>query len=221
MNRQAQALRALTDLAQFLEQGTTGAIERAVAAGRLARKAELRSRAVTIFTKHWINAKYQTPDIAQLVAQQVQNAIPNIVTQVTAGIDNRRRSGGDQSGEGEIGRNQGCTYKTFITNPRPEAANNLSGRLQETLIEEYCPKSELQKLEAEFWNHSMKGMGVGKYTARFHELAQLVPHMVTPEEKRIDRDIWGLAPEIRRMVTSANPNHPPDAVVLANRLAND
>ncbi|KAJ9544640.1 hypothetical protein OSB04_024347 [Centaurea solstitialis] len=50
MNRQAQALRALTDLAQYLEQGTTVAIEKAVAAGRLARRAELRSRAVTIFT---------------------------------------------------------------------------------------------------------------------------------------------------------------------------
>ncbi|KAJ9543976.1 hypothetical protein OSB04_023683 [Centaurea solstitialis] len=57
----------------------------------------------------------QTPDIAQLVAQQVQNAIPNIVTQVTAGIDNRRRSGGDQSGEGGSGSSQGCTYKTFMS----------------------------------------------------------------------------------------------------------
>ncbi|KAJ9563826.1 hypothetical protein OSB04_008986 [Centaurea solstitialis] len=58
-------------------------------------------------------------------------------------------------------------------------------------------------------------------TARFHELAQLVPHMVTLEEKRIDRYIWGLAPEIRRMVTSANPTTIQSAVVLANRLAND
>ncbi|KAJ9561298.1 hypothetical protein OSB04_006458 [Centaurea solstitialis] len=134
MNRQAQALRALTDLAQFLEQGTTGAIERAVAAGRLARKAELRSRAVTIFTVMMMiglvilvimttrntrstgsTPNNQTPDIAQLVAQQVQNAIPNIVTQVTAGIDNRRRSGGDQGGEGGSSSNQGCTYKTFMS----------------------------------------------------------------------------------------------------------
>ncbi|KAJ9561504.1 LOW QUALITY PROTEIN: hypothetical protein OSB04_006664 [Centaurea solstitialis] len=45
--------------------------------------------------------------------------------------------------------------------------------------------------------------------------------MVTPEEKRIDRYIWGLAPEIRGMVTSANPATIQSAVVLANRLAND
>ncbi|KAJ9544562.1 hypothetical protein OSB04_024269 [Centaurea solstitialis] len=67
----------------------------------------------------------------------------------------------------------------------------------------------------------MKGMDMDKYTARFHELAQVVPHMLTPEEKRIDRYIWGLSPEIRRMVTSANPTTIQSAVVLASRLAND
>ncbi|XP_024964017.1 uncharacterized protein LOC112504315 [Cynara cardunculus var. scolymus] len=45
--------------------------------------------------------------------------------------------------------------------------------------------------------------------------------MVTPEEKRIDRYIWGLVPEIRGMVTSANPTTIQNAVVLANRLTND
>ncbi|KAJ9563825.1 hypothetical protein OSB04_008985 [Centaurea solstitialis] len=272
MNRQAQALRALTDLAQFLEQGTTGAIERAVAAGRLARKAELRSRAVTIFTVMMIVGLV-------ILVPTSPNAIPNIVTQVTAGIDNRRRSGGDQSGEGGSGSSQECTYKTFMScKPKEfhgkegavgllswfdsmesvlhiskcsdnrkveyaacqlqgraltwwniqvqtrgrEAAYNLSWEdFKKLLIEEYCPKSELQKLEAEFWNHSMKGMDVDKYMARFHELAQLVPHMVTPEEKRIYMYIWGLAPEIQRMVTSANPTTIQSAVVLANRLAND
>ncbi|KAJ9547261.1 hypothetical protein OSB04_019804 [Centaurea solstitialis] len=69
-----------------------------------------------------------------------------------------------------------------------EAAYNLSWEeLKKLLIEEGCPKSELQRLEAEFWNHTMKGMDVDKYMARFHELAQLVPHMVTPEEKRMER----------------------------------
>ncbi|XP_024963511.1 uncharacterized protein LOC112503749 [Cynara cardunculus var. scolymus] len=67
----------------------------------------------------------------------------------------------------------------------------------------------------------MVGMEVDKYTARFHELAKLVPHMVTPEEKQIDRYIWGLAPEIRGMVMSANPTIIQKAVVLANRLTND
>ncbi|XP_023729974.1 uncharacterized protein LOC111877697 [Lactuca sativa] len=45
--------------------------------------------------------------------------------------------------------------------------------------------------------------------------------MVTPEEKRINRYIWGLAPEFRGMVTSANPSTIQSAVSLANRLTND
>ncbi|GJV13833.1 hypothetical protein Tco_1355374 [Tanacetum coccineum] len=42
-------------------------------------------------------------------------------------------------------------------------------------------------------------------THRFHELARLVPHLVTPENKRIKRYIYGLAPQIRDMVTATEP----------------
>ncbi|GKB00450.1 putative reverse transcriptase domain-containing protein [Tanacetum coccineum] len=52
------------------------------------------------------------------------------------------------------------------------------------LMEEYCPDDEYQKLETKFWNHKMVGSNIDGYTARFHELARLVPHMVTPENQR-------------------------------------
>ncbi|PWA80750.1 reverse transcriptase domain-containing protein [Artemisia annua] len=54
------------------------------------------------------------------------------------------------------------------------------------LKEEYCPDNEMQKLEHEFYHHAMVGAGHTAYTDRFHELARLVPHMVTPESKRIE-----------------------------------
>nr|GFC94612.1 reverse transcriptase domain-containing protein [Tanacetum cinerariifolium] len=44
------------------------------------------------------------------------------------------------------------------------------------LMEEYCPDDEVEKLESEFWNHKMVGSDINGYTARFHELARLVPH---------------------------------------------
>ncbi|GJR76100.1 reverse transcriptase domain-containing protein [Tanacetum coccineum] len=47
--------------------------------------------------------------------------------------------------------------------------------------EEFCPSNEMQKLETELWNHAMVGAGHATYTNRFHELARLVPHLVTPE----------------------------------------
>ncbi|GJS34644.1 hypothetical protein Tco_0533026 [Tanacetum coccineum] len=45
----------------------------------------------------------------------------------------------------------------------------------------------------------MDGAGHAAYTDRFHELARLVPHLVTPENKRFERYIYGLAPQIREM----------------------
>nr|GEU84629.1 reverse transcriptase domain-containing protein [Tanacetum cinerariifolium] len=53
--------------------------------------------------------------------------------------------------------------------------------------EEYCPRNEMQKLEIEFWNHAMVGAGHSPYTNRFHELARLDLHLVTPETNRIER----------------------------------
>ncbi|GKF23950.1 reverse transcriptase domain-containing protein, partial [Tanacetum coccineum] len=51
------------------------------------------------------------------------------------------------------------------------------------MIQEFCPSHEMQKLESELWNHVMVGAGHVAYTDRFHELARLVPHLVTPESR--------------------------------------
>ncbi|GKE77077.1 reverse transcriptase domain-containing protein, partial [Tanacetum coccineum] len=71
--------------------------------------------------------------------------------------------------------------------------------------EEFCLVNEMQKLETEFWNHAMVEASHAAYTDRFHELARLVPHLVTPENKRIERYIYGLAPQIRGMVAAMEP----------------
>ncbi|GKD73289.1 putative reverse transcriptase domain-containing protein [Tanacetum coccineum] len=49
--------------------------------------------------------------------------------------------------------------------------------------EEFCTSNEMQKLETELWNHAMVRAGHATYTDRFHKLARLVPHLVTPEGK--------------------------------------
>ncbi|GKC79062.1 putative reverse transcriptase domain-containing protein [Tanacetum coccineum] len=43
----------------------------------------------------------------------------------------------------------------------------------------------------------MVGASHAAYTDRFHELSRLVTHLVTPENKRIKRYIYGLASQIR------------------------
>ncbi|GKF93362.1 reverse transcriptase domain-containing protein, partial [Tanacetum coccineum] len=66
------------------------------------------------------------------------------------------------------------------------------------MIEEFCPSHEMQMLETELWNHVMVQAGHEAYTDRFHELARLVPHLVTPESRKIERYVYGLASQFRR-----------------------
>ncbi|XP_024978979.1 uncharacterized protein LOC112516189 [Cynara cardunculus var. scolymus] len=215
----------------------------------------------------------EDPEIARLVSEQILAALPNIVSQVAAGLN------ANQANNQGTTANRDCTYKGFracnlkefhgtkgavgllawnegmesvlhiskcVEGRKVEfAACLLQGRaltwwntqiqtrgretinrltweeLKKLLKEEYCLRSEIHKLEVELWNHEMKGSDVDSYTARFHELAKLVPHLVSPEENRIDRYVWGLAPEIRGNVTSANPKTLQDAVNLATKLTNN
>ncbi|GKF11461.1 reverse transcriptase domain-containing protein, partial [Tanacetum coccineum] len=87
--------------------------------------------------------------------------------------------------------------------------------------EEYCPNNKMQKLETEFWGHTMVGAGHAAYTDRFHELARLVPHLVTPKTKRIERYIYGLAPQIRRMVAATEPPTIQSAILKAEVLTDE
>ncbi|KAI3821446.1 hypothetical protein L1987_09014 [Smallanthus sonchifolius] len=103
-----------------------------------------------------------------------------------------------------------------------ETAYQLSWEdLKNMMIEEYCPRNELQKIETEMWNLQMIGDDVAGYTDRFNELAILVPHMVTPEHKRVERYLRGLAPQIHSMVTSSNPIDAKSATTLAFKLRDD
>ncbi|GKC12892.1 hypothetical protein Tco_1009674 [Tanacetum coccineum] len=47
--------------------------------------------------------------------------------------------------------------------------------------------------------------GYAAYTDRFHELARLVPHLVTPKSRKIERYVYGLASQIREMVATTEP----------------
>ncbi|GJS65923.1 putative reverse transcriptase domain-containing protein [Tanacetum coccineum] len=71
--------------------------------------------------------------------------------------------------------------------------------------EEFCPSKEMQKLETKLWNHVMLGAGHAAYTDRFHELDRLVPHLVTLKNRRIERYVYGLAPQICGMVAAKEP----------------
>ncbi|GJS28734.1 putative reverse transcriptase domain-containing protein [Tanacetum coccineum] len=87
--------------------------------------------------------------------------------------------------------------------------------------EEFCLVNEIQKLETKFWNHAMVGVGHATYTDRFNELSRLVSHLVTPENKRIKRYIYGLSPQIRGMVAATEPEIIHRAIQKAGTLTDE
>ncbi|GKA64520.1 hypothetical protein Tco_0764227 [Tanacetum coccineum] len=80
---------------------------------------------------------------------------------------------------------------------------------------------EMQMLETELWNHAMFGVGHATYTDRFHELARLVPYLVTPESKKIERYVYGLAPQIYGMVAAIEPKTIQKAVQISGALTDE
>ncbi|GJU99002.1 putative reverse transcriptase domain-containing protein [Tanacetum coccineum] len=147
----------------------------------------------------------EAPNFSTIIAHQLQNLLPTMLAQENVGnvIVN--------------GNRVGCSYKEFLAcNPKKydgkrgtvvrtrwiekmESVQDMSGYSIDqkvkcttgSFVEEFCPRHEMQKLETELWNHAMVGAGHAAYTDRFHELARLVPHLVTPESRKIKRYISG------------------------------
>ncbi|GJT64027.1 hypothetical protein Tco_1015507 [Tanacetum coccineum] len=115
------------------------------------------------------------PDIATLLAQQLQNLLPEIVNQVTASVNANANNGKwimVPMGNGNIGctvqvvyvcTTQGRYVARFIGNKAltwwntqvqvrgREAANVMSWNdFKALLVEEFCPSNEMERLENEF-----------------------------------------------------------------------
>ncbi|GJU63388.1 putative reverse transcriptase domain-containing protein [Tanacetum coccineum] len=83
---------------------------------------------------------------------------------------------------------------------------------------QFCPSHEMQKLEYELWNHAMVRASHAVYTNRFYELARLVPHLVTPESRMIERYAYGLALQIHGMVATTKPKTIQNVVQISGAL---
>ncbi|GJX22416.1 putative reverse transcriptase domain-containing protein, partial [Tanacetum coccineum] len=70
-------------------------------------------------------------------------------------------------------------------------------KLIKLMTEVYCPRNEIQKMETELWNLTVKGNDMTAYTQRFQELILLCTRMVPEEEDRVERFIGGLPDNIQ------------------------
>lgn len=88
----------------------------------------------------------------------------------------------------------------------------------DNMKKEYCPHSEMQKLEVEFWNHVVKGTDILTYNRRFHELRILCPTMVSTNEKLLEEYIWGLPPSIQGSMITSGPKTLDEAMRMSRSL---
>ncbi|GJY62435.1 putative reverse transcriptase domain-containing protein [Tanacetum coccineum] len=51
---------------------------------------------------------------------------------------------------------------------------------------EYCPSTEIQKMEQELWTLTLKGDDIEAYTNRFYELVLMCPELVPTKKKKIE-----------------------------------
>ncbi|GKA70443.1 putative reverse transcriptase domain-containing protein [Tanacetum coccineum] len=69
--------------------------------------------------------------------------------------------------------------------------------LMKLMVEVYCPRNEIQKIESELWNLTVKNNDLAAYTQRFQELTMMCPKMVSEEEDRVEKFIGGLLDNIQ------------------------
>ncbi|GJW75405.1 putative reverse transcriptase domain-containing protein [Tanacetum coccineum] len=90
--------------------------------------------------------------------------------------------------------------------------------LMKLMTEVYCPRNEIQKMETELWNLTVKGNDLTAYTQRFQELILLCTRMVPDEEDIVEKFIGGLPDNIQGNVIAANLARLQDAIRIANQL---
>ncbi|GJR83589.1 reverse transcriptase domain-containing protein [Tanacetum coccineum] len=102
---------------------------------------------------------------------------------------------------------------------RIEQANMITWtELKRLLTNKYCPRTEVKKMEDEFYNLVVKGNDLKTYVRRFQELAVLCPNMVPNSEKLMEAFIGGLPRSIEGNVTASKPQTLEEATNIAHRL---
>jgi Tfp pilus assembly protein PilO len=89
---------------------------------------------------------------------------------------------------------------------------------KQLVTDQYCQASELTSLEKKFINLEAGSMTHQEYTTKFNRMAPLLPDMVKPDSKRVDRYIAGLPLDINKHVISARQSNVSSVVNLSRVL---
>ncbi|GKE07013.1 putative reverse transcriptase domain-containing protein, partial [Tanacetum coccineum] len=153
-----------------------------------------------------------SPNFSMIITQQLQNLLPVMLAQDFLACNPKEYDGK----EGVV------VFTRWIDKMENGVAVSMSWNdFKFMMIQEFCPSHEMKRLESELWNYAMVGAGHAAYTDRSHELARLVPHLVTPESRMIKRYVYGLAPQICGIVAATESKTMEKAVRISCALTNE
>ncbi|GKA64395.1 putative reverse transcriptase domain-containing protein [Tanacetum coccineum] len=187
--------------------------------------------------------RFKKKSIKRIVEKHVAKAIEEY-EKTRANSNNTGRSGSANTGGTVAPDVQGCSYKTFM-NGKPHSFSRTEGvvglkrwfkkmeqvfeickcaeddksNVKAMMTTDYCPATEIQRMEQELWALTLKGDDIEAYNNRFHELVLMCPELVSTEKKKIEKYIRGFPEGIKGNVTSSKPATLHDAITwLANLL---
>ncbi|KAD6455004.1 hypothetical protein E3N88_09710 [Mikania micrantha] len=160
--------------------------------------------------------------LAQLIAQQMAAALPNLVTQLNATAHN----GHDENGNGGNGGNHTCTFKHF-NSCNPTTFNGTEGAtgllqwfesIENTFLNSGCPEnlrvqygtSVFQKRALTWWNGEKRNRGVDVAMALpWADVKQLMTEEFCPrnEMKKLEEEFWNLTQDSGENLAYTNRFH--------------
>ena len=116
--------------------------------------------------------------------------------------------------------NEAMSWWNSYTKPiGKENAHKLSWEEFKKLVtKKFCPRTEVKKLEVEFYELVTVGNDIETYIRRYQELAVLCPSMVPDNEKLLENFIGGLPENIRGNVISFDPQTMDEAIRISQKL---
>ncbi|GJR97254.1 putative reverse transcriptase domain-containing protein [Tanacetum coccineum] len=165
--------------------------------------------------------RFKKKSVKRIVEKRVAKAIEEY-EKTRADSNNTGGSGSANTGGTVAPDVHGCSYKTF-TNGKPHTFNGTKGvipwsNVKAMMTTEYCPATEIQRMEQELWTLTLKGDDIEAYNNRFHELVLMCPELVSTEKKKIEKYIRGFPEGIKGNVTSSKPATLHDAINMAREL---
>ncbi|GJR75582.1 putative reverse transcriptase domain-containing protein [Tanacetum coccineum] len=182
--------------------------------------------------------RFKKKSVRKIVEKRVAKAIEKY-EKTRADSNNTGGSGSTNTGGTVVPEMHGCSYKTFM-NGKPHSFKGTEGVVTEVgskrwskcseiamipwsnvkamMTTEYCPATEIQRMEQELWTLTLKGDDIEAYNNRFHELALMCHELVPTEKKKIERYVRGFPERIKGNITSSKPATLHDAINMAREL---